>query len=159
MPLNTGRETEKEKAEVCISAKAVGCGKVLLQTGQEIPEIQAYFCALVARGSELEALLRLFDFVETKKPKGRCRGLNGLINRAFASIGSRTMLCGGGRRHKIHRSNNAFTRFGRLETECARILLIRSIHAADVGQPNLSCAFHVLGRGDQKCAQPDEGTI
>lgn len=45
---------------------------------------RAYFCALVARGSELEALLRIFDFVETRRPKDRCRDLYGLINRAFA---------------------------------------------------------------------------
>jgi hypothetical protein len=44
---------------------------------------KAYFCALVARGCELEALLRIFDFVQTAKPKDRCRNLNGLINRAF----------------------------------------------------------------------------
>jgi len=45
---------------------------------------KAYFCALVARGCELEALLRIFDFVEARKPKDRCRDLYGLINRAFA---------------------------------------------------------------------------
>ena len=45
---------------------------------------KAYFCALVARGCELEALLRIFDFVEAKRPKDRCRDLYGLINRAFA---------------------------------------------------------------------------
>ena len=44
---------------------------------------RAYFCALVARAAELEALLRIFDFVETIKPKNRCRDLYGLINRAF----------------------------------------------------------------------------
>lgn len=44
---------------------------------------KAYFCALVARGCELEALLRIFDLVETSKPKDRCGTLNGLINRAF----------------------------------------------------------------------------
>lgn len=44
---------------------------------------KAYFCALVARGCELEALLRIFDFVETRKVKDRCRNLNGLIDRAF----------------------------------------------------------------------------
>jgi hypothetical protein len=44
---------------------------------------KAYFCALVARGCELEALLRIFDFVQTTKPKDRCHNLNGLINRAF----------------------------------------------------------------------------
>lgn len=45
---------------------------------------KAYFCALVARGCELEALLRIFDFVETRRAKDRCYNLNGLINRAFA---------------------------------------------------------------------------
>jgi hypothetical protein len=44
---------------------------------------KAYFCALVARASELEALLRIFDFVETRKAKDRSRDLYGLINRAF----------------------------------------------------------------------------
>jgi hypothetical protein len=44
---------------------------------------RAYFCALVARGCELEALLRIFDFVQTRKAKDRCQSLNGLINRAF----------------------------------------------------------------------------
>ena len=44
---------------------------------------KAYFCSLVARGCELEALLRIFDFVQTAKSKDRCHNLNGLINRAF----------------------------------------------------------------------------
>lgn len=44
---------------------------------------RAYFFALVARGCELEALLQIFDFVESK-PKDRCRQFYGLINRAFA---------------------------------------------------------------------------
>jgi len=45
---------------------------------------RAYFSAMVARGCELEALLRIFDFVQTKRPKDRCKNLYGLINRAFA---------------------------------------------------------------------------
>lgn len=45
---------------------------------------RAYFSALVARCCELEALLRIFDFVENGRPKDRCRNLYGLINRAFA---------------------------------------------------------------------------
>lgn len=45
---------------------------------------RAYFSAIVARGCELEALLRIFDFVETRRPKLRCKQLHGLINRAFA---------------------------------------------------------------------------
>lgn len=44
---------------------------------------KAYFSAIVARGSELEALLRIFDFVENRRPKDRCKQLFGLINRAF----------------------------------------------------------------------------
>jgi hypothetical protein len=45
---------------------------------------RAYFSAIVARGSELEALLRIFDFVENRRPKDRCWKLHSLINRAFA---------------------------------------------------------------------------
>ena len=50
---------------------------------EKCQKAKAYFCALVARGSELEAVLRIFDFVETRKPKDRCHDLYGLINRAF----------------------------------------------------------------------------
>ena len=45
---------------------------------------RAYFSAIVARGFELEALLRIFDFVQTRRPKDRCQKLYWLINRAFA---------------------------------------------------------------------------
>ncbi len=45
---------------------------------------RAYFSAIVARGCELEALLRIFDFVESRRPKDRCYQLKGLIDRAFA---------------------------------------------------------------------------
>jgi hypothetical protein len=44
---------------------------------------RAYFSAIVARGCELEALLRIFDFVENRRPKDRCQKLYWLINRAF----------------------------------------------------------------------------
>lgn len=44
---------------------------------------KAYFSALVTRACELEALLRIFDFVETRRPKDRCHSFEGLINRAF----------------------------------------------------------------------------
>ncbi len=39
--------------------------------------------AIVARGCELEALLRIYDFVDTRRPKDRCYNLKGLIDRAF----------------------------------------------------------------------------
>ena len=45
---------------------------------------RAYFSALVARSCELEALLRIFDFVENTRPKDRCQKLYWLINRALA---------------------------------------------------------------------------
>lgn len=45
---------------------------------------RAYFSAIVARVCQLEALLRIFDFVETWRRKDRCKQLHGLINRAFA---------------------------------------------------------------------------
>lgn len=44
---------------------------------------RAYFMAIVARGCELEALLRIFDFVENRRPKDRCYNLNALVDRAF----------------------------------------------------------------------------
>jgi hypothetical protein len=51
---------------------------------EKCQKARAYFCALVARGCELEAVLRIFDFVENRKPKDRCSKLNSLINRAFS---------------------------------------------------------------------------
>jgi hypothetical protein len=45
---------------------------------------KAYFSTIVARGAQLEAILRIFDFVETHRPKERCAKLYWLINRAFA---------------------------------------------------------------------------
>jgi hypothetical protein len=45
---------------------------------------RAYFSAIVARSCELEALLRIFDFVESRRAKDRCYHLKGLIDRAFA---------------------------------------------------------------------------
>jgi hypothetical protein len=45
---------------------------------------RAYFSAIVARGCELEALRRIFDFVENRRPKDRCQQLKWLIDCAFA---------------------------------------------------------------------------
>ncbi len=45
---------------------------------------RAYFFAIVARCCEIEALLRAFDFIETRRPKDRCKKLHWLINRAFS---------------------------------------------------------------------------
>ena len=51
---------------------------------QKCYNARAYFAAIVVRGCELEALLRIFDFVENNRPKDRCKDLYRLINRAFA---------------------------------------------------------------------------
>jgi hypothetical protein len=45
---------------------------------------KAYFSALITRACELEALLRIFGFVQSRRPKDRCHSFEGLINRAFA---------------------------------------------------------------------------
>lgn len=45
---------------------------------------KAYFSVIVNRGCALEALLRIFDFVETPRPKDRCKNFYWLINRALA---------------------------------------------------------------------------
>jgi hypothetical protein len=45
---------------------------------------RAYFSALVTRACELEALLRTFDFIETRRAKDRCHSFKGLVDRAFA---------------------------------------------------------------------------
>jgi hypothetical protein len=68
------RET-KEEAQARVSAKDVGCSEVLPQTSRKILQSQGVFCLLVARSCELEALLRIYDLVETRKPKDRCHNL------------------------------------------------------------------------------------
>ncbi len=44
---------------------------------------RAYFSALLAHAARLEALLRIFDFVDTPTPKDRAYKFSTLINRAF----------------------------------------------------------------------------
>jgi len=58
-------------------------GRLYHREAQRAHKAGAYFCAVVARACEMEALLRLFDILETKSPKDRCHSLSGLINRAF----------------------------------------------------------------------------
>lgn len=43
---------------------------------------RAYFSALIARACELEALLRTYDFMESR-PRDRCKDFYSLINRAL----------------------------------------------------------------------------
>jgi hypothetical protein len=58
--------------------------KLYHQEAEKCFKAKAYFCTMVARSCELEALLRIFDFVETRRPKDRCYNFHGLINRAFS---------------------------------------------------------------------------
>jgi hypothetical protein len=64
--------------------KMWGAARLYCKEAQKCYKGRAYFSALVARCCELEALLRIFDFVENSRPKDRCRDFYGLINRAFA---------------------------------------------------------------------------
>lgn len=74
----------KKKQKRVYQQKLWDAAKFYCKEAKKSHKARAYFCALVARGCELEALLRIFDFVETNKPKDRCRDLYGLINRALA---------------------------------------------------------------------------
>ena len=74
---------KRQKQKRVYQQKMWDAAKFYCKEAKKSHKAKAYFCALVARGCELEALLRIFDFVETTKPKDRCRDLYGLINRAF----------------------------------------------------------------------------
>jgi hypothetical protein len=74
----------KSKAKRFSSKKVWKAARFYCKEAQKCYKARAYFCALVARVCELEALLRVFDFAETRRRKDRCRQLNDLINRAFA---------------------------------------------------------------------------
>ena len=58
--------------------------RVCRKEAEKCYKAKAYFAAIAARGCGLEALLRLFDFVESSGPKDPCKQLYGFINRAFA---------------------------------------------------------------------------
>jgi hypothetical protein len=58
--------------------------KLYRKEAEKCFKAKAYFSAMVVRSCELEALLRIFDFVETRRPKDRCRTFHQLINKAFA---------------------------------------------------------------------------
>lgn len=82
MPLDTTMKREKKQKRV-FQNKLWAAIRFYRKEAEKSYKAKAYFCALVARVCELEALLRSFDIVETRKPKDRCHNLNGLINRAF----------------------------------------------------------------------------
>jgi hypothetical protein len=73
----------KRKTKRIYQTKMWAAARLYRKEADKCFKARAYFMALVARGCELEALLRIFDFVENRRPKDRCYNLNGLIDRAF----------------------------------------------------------------------------
>lgn len=74
----------KQKTKRVYQNKMFDAARFYCKEAQKCYKARAYFSAIVARGCELEALLRIFDFVENRRPKDRCKKLFWLINRAFA---------------------------------------------------------------------------
>lgn len=73
----------RRKAKRIYQNKMWGAARFYCKEAGKCTTARAYFMALVARGCELEVLLRIFDFVENRRPKDRCYNLNRLIDRAF----------------------------------------------------------------------------
>jgi hypothetical protein len=73
----------KRKTKRVSQNKMWEAARLYRKEADKCTKARAYFMAIVARGCELEALLRIFDFVENRRPKDRCYNLNGLIDRAF----------------------------------------------------------------------------
>jgi hypothetical protein len=74
----------KQKAKRVYQNKMWDAARFYCREAEKCHKARAYFSAIVARVCELEALLRIFDFVENRRPKDRCMNLYRLINRAFA---------------------------------------------------------------------------
>ncbi len=75
---------KKKKTKRIYQNKMWEAARLYCSEAEKCYKARAYFSAIVARGCELEALLRIFDFVESRRPKDRCYQLKGLIDRAFA---------------------------------------------------------------------------
>jgi hypothetical protein len=91
--------------------------------GKEADKCQkarAYFMAVEARRCELEALLRIFDFVKNRRPKDRCYNLNGLIDRAFKRHWIPHDALRHWRRSRMYRSRLGFTAYASHGTVCTR---------------------------------------
>lgn len=67
------RRKKQQKERRVYQQKMWGAARFYCAEAQKSYKAKAYFCALVARACELEALLRIFDFVDTRKPKDRCQ--------------------------------------------------------------------------------------
>jgi hypothetical protein len=73
----------KRKTKRIYQNKMWEAARLYRREADKCAKTRAYFMAVVARGCELEALLRIFDFVENRRTKDRCYNLNALIDRAF----------------------------------------------------------------------------
>jgi hypothetical protein len=73
----------KHKRKRIYQNKMWEAARIYREEAEKCTKGRAYFMAIVARGCELEALLRIFDFVENRRPKDRSYSLKGLIDRAF----------------------------------------------------------------------------
>jgi len=74
----------KTKRKRVYQNKMWAAARLYCKEAEKCFKARAYFSAIVARCCELEALLRIFDFVENRRPKERCEQLKWLIDRAFA---------------------------------------------------------------------------
>jgi hypothetical protein len=74
---------KKKKRKRVYQNKMWDAARLYCRESERCYKARIYFSAIVARGAELEALLRIFDFVETKRPKDRCYHLRSLVHRAF----------------------------------------------------------------------------
>lgn len=82
-PFMRGTDVAKRKTKHANQNKMWEAARLYGKEADKCQKARAYFMAVVARGCKLEALLRIFDFVENRRPKDRCYNLNGLIDRAF----------------------------------------------------------------------------
>jgi len=73
----------KQKRKRTSQNKMWEAARLYRKDAEKCYKAKAYFYALVTRACELEALLRIFDLVETRRPKDRCHSFEALINRAF----------------------------------------------------------------------------
>jgi hypothetical protein len=78
-----GDDMAKPRQKRIYQNKMWPAARLYCKEAEKCTKARAYFMAMVARGCELEALLRIFDFVENRGSKDRSYNLNGLIDRAF----------------------------------------------------------------------------
>jgi hypothetical protein len=65
----------KQKTKRVYQNKMWEAAQFYCKEAEKCYRARTYFSAIVARGCELEALLRIFDFVENSRPRDRCKKL------------------------------------------------------------------------------------